>query len=197
MVDWRPILLVVGVMLAWLSGFMLFPISVDFYKQDPDSKAFLYSAVLTAIVGISLILPNRGTHNELNLRQAFIMTASCWIVACFFAALPIYFSSLQLSFADAWFEATSGITTTGSTVITDLESTPPGILLWRSLLNWIGGLGVIVLAVALLPMLRIGGMQLFRTESSDTSEKILPRAAQTAKAILIIYISITAIIALC
>ena len=118
-----------------------------------------------------------------------------WVVVGAFAALPLAFCELDLSPAEAVFESVSGITTTGATVIVGLDVAPPGILLWRAILHWLGGIGFIVMAVAILPMLRVGGMQLVRTESSDLSEKILPRAAQVASAIGLIYLGLTVVCA--
>jgi len=125
-----------------------------------------------------------------------VLTLGSWLGVTLFASLPFVFAELNLSFADAFFEAMSGITTTGATVITGLDDAPPGILLWRALLQWLGGIGIIVTAVAMLPMLRVGGMQLFRMESSDTTEKVLPRAAQISTAIGSIYFVLTAICAI-
>ncbi|MGH6884846.1 MAG: TrkH family potassium uptake protein, partial [Geminicoccales bacterium] len=124
-----------------------------------------------------------------------LLTTSVWVVVPVFAALPFAFSELELTLADAVFEAMSGITTTGATVIVGLDVAPPGILLWRAILHWLGGIGFIVMGVAILPMLRVGGMQLVRTESSDLSEKILPRAAQVASAIGLIYLGLTVLCA--
>ena len=129
------------------------------------------------------------------MRQAFLLTALAWVVIAAFGALPFVFSNLELAYTDAFFEAMSGVTTTGSTVITGLDFAPPGILLWRAILQWLGGIGIIVMAVAVLPMLQVGGMQLFRMESSDTSEKILPRAAQIVGAIAALYFCLTALCA--
>ena len=147
---------------------------------------------MTLFTGVTLVLMNQGYGNAaLTGRQTFLLTTSVWIVVGFFAALPIAFSELNLTLADAVFESVSGITTTGATVIVGLDVAPPGILLWRAILHWLGGIGFIVVAVAILPMLRVGGMQLVRTESSDLSEKILPRAAQVASAISLIYFGLT------
>jgi trk system potassium uptake protein TrkH len=132
---------------------------------------------------------------ELSSRHAFLMVAAVWLVVALFAALPLVFSDLNLTLADAVFEATSGITTTGATVLVGLDVAPPGILLWRAILQWLGGIGIIVMGVAILPMLRVGGMQLVRAESSDLSEKILPRAAQIASAIGLIYLALTVLCA--
>ena len=128
---------------------------------------------------------------RLTIRQAFLLTSLSWVVLTTFAALPFTFSKLEMSYTDSFFEAMSGITTTGATVITGLDFAPPGILLWRAVLQWLGGIGIIVMAIAVLPMLRVGGMQLFRMESSDQSEKVLPRAAQIASSIGLIYVGLT------
>src|SRR3546814_7306882 len=119
------------------------------------------------------MLITRSPMTRLSLRQAFLLVAISWIVLPLLAGLPFAFSDLNLTFADAYFETVSGLTTTGSTVIVGLDNAPPGVLLWRSLLHWLGGVGIIGMAVAVLPMLRGGGLQLFRMESSDRSDKLL------------------------
>ena len=139
---------------------------------------FLASAGLTLFIGVSLIITSRGGQMTIGIREAFILTIWSWLGVTLFASLPFVFAELNLSFSDAFFEAMSGITTTGATVILNLDDAPPGILLWRALLQWLGGIGIIVTAVAVLPMLKVGGMQLFRMESSDTTEKVLPRAVR-------------------
>ena len=141
------------------------------------------------------MLTTGGREMRLGIREAFVLTALSWLAITTFAALPFVLSDLGLSYTDAFFEAMSGVTTTGATVIVGLERAPPGILLWRALLQWLGGIGIIVMAVAILPMLQVGGMQLFRTESSDRSEKVLPRAAQLANAVGSIYLALTLICA--
>lgn len=186
MINLRPILQVNGILLAILAAAMLLPAFIGATLGNPDWKVFLFSAFITAFIGSGLFITNRGYKGELNLRQAFIFTTSSWVVLPIFGALPLYYSDFGLDFADAYFEAVSGITTTGSTVISGLDTATPELLLWRAILQWLGGIGIIVFAIAILPMLRIGGMQLFRSESSE-KEKILPRAAQTANAIAAIY----------
>ena len=176
-----------------LGLFMLVPSLVDWSYDHVDSFVFLSSAAVTLFASISLILANRGVGEELHIKQAFLLTTVVWVVLPAFAALPFAFSELELSFTDSYFEAMSGLTTTGSTIITNLDNSPPGILIWRALLQWLGGVGIIVMAVAVLPMLRIGGMQLFQMESSDTSEKILPRAAQVSGAVASLYLALSAI----
>jgi trk system potassium uptake protein TrkH len=190
--DLRPILLVVGILLIILALFMAPPMVADMAAGHPDWQVFLAAGGVTLFTGVSLVLMNRDPgSSEITGRQAFLLTTVAWIALTFFAALPLTFSDLELDFADAVFEAMSGITTTGSTVIIGLEHAPPGILLWRAILQWLGGIGIIVMGMAILPILSVGGMQLVRTESSDLSEKILPRAAQIASAIGMIYLSLT------
>ncbi len=142
-----------------------------------------------------MILTMRTGETRITTRQAFLLTTLSWLVIGIFGALPFAFADLNLSFTDAVFESMSGITTTGATVLTGLDSAPPGILLWRALLQWLGGIGIIVMAVAILPKLSVGGMQLFRTESSDQSEKAFPRVAQVATAIGMLYVGLTALCA--
>ncbi len=147
---------------------------------------------LTGSLGSLLAMANRSTEKiELKVREAFLMTALCWVITPLFAALPLYWSDLNLSYLDSWFEAVSSITTTGSTIIATLSKASKGVLLWRSILQWLGGTGIILMALIILPTLRIGGMQLFRSEFSDKSEKILPRVSQISSAITSIYVFFT------
>jgi trk system potassium uptake protein len=194
--DLRPILVVIGILLIILALFMAPPMVADMAAGHADWQVFLAAGAATLFTGVTLVLMNQGYGDaELTGRQAFLLTGSVWVVVGAFAALPLAFCELDLSPAEAVFESVSGITTTGATVIVGLDVAPPGILLWRAILHWLGGIGFIVMAVAILPMLRVGGMQLVRTESSDLSEKILPRAAQVASAIGLIYLGLTAICA--
>ena len=189
--DFRPVLFVVGILLITLALAMALPAIADGVAGDPDWQVFLASSVFTLFIGTCLVLSNRMREPRLTVRQAFVLTTVSWIVVAAFAALPFAFCELELTYTDAYFEAMSGLTTTGSTVIVGLDQAPPGILLWRALLQWLGGIGIIVTAIAILPMLRVGGMQLFHTESSDSSEKVLPRAAQLAGAIGLVYLALT------
>lgn len=195
MFDLRPILYIVGLLLTTLSLAMTLPAIADAATGHSDWQVFLAAAGLTLFVGVALVLTTRTADMRVGVRQAFLLTTLSWVTTAAFAALPFTFAELGLSYTDAFFEAMSGLTTTGSTVIVGLDDAPPGILLWRALLQWLGGIGIIVMAVAVLPMLRVGGMQLFRTESSDQSEKVLPRATQLAGAIGSIYFALTAICA--
>ncbi len=191
MIDFRPILMVVGVFLSFLAVGMCIPAAVDYFHGNPDWQVFTASAGLTLFIGVGLALTNRSQGGRLNMRQAFLMTTLSWVSVTLFASLPFQFSELDMSFTDSFFEAMSGMTTTGSTVITGLDDAPPGILLWRSILEWLGGIGIVVVAIVILPMLRVGGMQLFRMESSEQGDKALPRVAQVASAIGAIYIGLT------
>lgn len=184
----RPILQIHGWFLIIVAVLALFPAGVDAMTANPDWRTFVYTAFVTGFLGGALVLSSRGVPISLNFRQAFLLTTSSWLLISAFGALPFMLSSLGLGFTDAFFESMSGLTTTGSTVLTGLDAMPPGILLWRSLLQWMGGIGIIAMAIALLPMMRVGGMQLFRSESSDQSEKAFPRAAQVAGTTVLVYL---------
>ena len=179
-----------------LGGGMLIPMAVDIVAGEANWQTFLLSALATLVIGGVFFLSNRGTGEKLTLRQAFLLTVFAWLILPAFAALPFTLSNLSLSYTDSFFEAMSGLTTTGSTIMTGLDTAPPGILIWRALLQWLGGVGIVVMAVAILPLLQIGGMQLFKMESSDTSEKILPRTAQISIAVSGLYLAFTALCAL-
>jgi trk system potassium uptake protein TrkH len=176
---------------------MTLPMLIDLYYGNPDWKVFFLCILATSFFGGILVLSNRtGPEGfSINVRQAFLLTCLSWICLATFASLPLWFSELKLSFTDAFFEAMSGITTTGSTVIVGLDKAPPGILMWRALLQWLGGIGIIVMALSVLPFLKVGGMQLFRTESSE-SEKAMPRATKLASSIAYIYFGLTLLCAI-
>ena len=195
MFDFRPILFITGILMSTLALAMCIPAIVDASSGNSDWQVFAGSATLTLFIGVLLMLTMRSTIRQLGLRQAFVLTTLCWVITPAFAAIPFSFANLELSYTDAFFEAMSGVTTTGATVITGLDNAPPGILLWRALLQWLGGIGIIAMAIAVLPLLRVGGMQLFHMESSDTSEKVLPRAAQITAWIAVIYLVLTVVCA--
>ena len=196
MLDFRPIALVNGILLATLATAMMLPALVDLALGNPDWIVFATAAGATLFVGLAMTMSTRGSAGNMNVREAFVMTTLAWVLLAVFASLPFVWSELSLSFTDAYFESMSGLTTTGATVITGLDHAPPGILLWRGLLQWLGGLGIIVMAIAVLPMLQIGGMQLFKIEAFDTSEKILPRATQISGSLTGLYILFTLICAI-
>ena len=195
--KFSPIIYLIGMLLCILSLFMMIPAFVDWLYGNNDWPAFVGASLLTLFVGAILYLSNRGSTTEhLELRQAFLLTNSAWISIALFGSLPFLLSEIDMSFTDAIFESTSGITTTGATVINNLEATSHGILIWRALLQWLGGVGIIVMALAVLPMLSIGGMQLFKTESYETPDKVVPKAASFAAGISIVYITLTVLWAL-
>lgn len=193
--DFRPVFYVIGILLSILSVSMVFPMMADIYTGSSDWKVFFLGIIITAFFGGSFILSNAGQNFDLSIRQAFMLTVLSWLAIALFGAFPFYLSKMNMSFTDSFFEAMSGITTTGATVMTNLEDAPKGLLLWRAILQWLGGIGIIVMALSVLPFLKVGGMQLFRTESSE-SEKALPRAAQLASSIAIIYVGLTALCAI-
>lgn len=193
----RPILYLLGLLLMAAGGMMLFPLAVDLYYGNRDWRAFAAAAALSGTIGAGMSYWCRGSLQEgLDLRQAFLLTPLSWLTVAAISAFPFFFSDFGIvsrSLTNSFFESMSGITTTGSTVIANLDEAPPGLLLWRAQLQWMGGIGIIALAIAILPALGIGGMQLFRTESSDRSEKVMPRVRQIAAALGLVYVSLTAL----
>jgi trk system potassium uptake protein TrkH len=179
---------VIGWLLLLLAMSMLVPMFAELVDGHPDWRAFLVSAGITGFIGVLLILTNRRPQFHLQFRALFLLTTLSWLLVALFSALPLQLGAAQLSLTDAVFEAMSGMTTTGSTVITGLDRASRGLLLWRSLLHALGGIGIIVMAIVLLPFLRVGGMQLFRTESSDRSEKLFPNTAVMVRRLLIVYL---------
>lgn len=196
MIDFRPILQVSGWLLCVLAAAMLVPTALDAALGHDEWRVFLGSAGATLFVGLALVLGTRAEWRDLTVRQAYLATTVAWLAPIPFAALPFVFGPLDLSFTDAVFEATSGITTTGSTVIAGLDRLPAGLLLWRGLLQWLGGIGIIVMALAVLPVLNIGGMQMFRIEMVSPSEKAAPRAARIGAGIIGVYVGMTAVLAI-
>ena len=186
----KTVFFAIGVLLAILGIFMLIPFFIQFLYNDKNN-GFLSSSSITVFIGILLILTNIQEDKKLNLQQAFLLTVLSWLSIAFFGSLPFMLSDLNLTFVDSFFESMSGITTTGSTIITNLDSAPKNILIWRAILQWLGGIGIIVMAITILPLLNVGGMQLFRMESSDTAEKILPKTREISLLIAIIYLGLT------
>ncbi|WED26663.1 TrkH family potassium uptake protein [Vibrio sp. DW001] len=191
MVNFRPIMFVIGLVLSKLALFMYIPTLVAFFSGTDGFLEFGKAVVITHIAAFLCISLGKTEHFRLGVRDMFLITSLVWMIASVFAALPFVFIN-HISFTDAYFETMSGITTTGSTVLSGLDNMAPSILLWRSTLQWLGGIGFIVMAVAVLPMLNVGGMRLFQTESSDWSDKSSPRAKTVAKNIVAVYLSLTA-----
>jgi len=186
----KTVFFAIGVLLVILGVFMLIPFFVQFIYEEKNN-AFLLSATVTAFIGTLLMLTNLEVNRKLNLQQVFLLTTLSWLGIAIFGCLPFLLSDLNLSVVDSFFESMSGITTTGSTIITNLDITPKSILIWRAILQWLGGIGVIVMAITVLPLLNVGGMQLFKMDSADTTEKILPKTREVTLAISIIYIVLT------
>ena len=192
MIDMRPVGYVIGILVVFLGLTMLAPLAVDFGQGNGHWPVFATSAVITIISGGFLALASsNGTHVGLDIQKTFLLTTLVWVALSVFASIPFILGFTNANLVDAIFEAVSGITTTGSTVFNELDKMPKGLLLWRGILQWLGGIGIIVVAMVFLPELRVGGMQIFRAEGFDTLGKILPRATTIAFQISIIYVGIT------
>ncbi|MDX5594632.1 TrkH family potassium uptake protein [Pseudovibrio sp. SPO723] len=190
MIPLRPVLNILGYLYVGLALVMLVPAIVDVAARNPDWQAFVMSSLIVGMIGVLLVAALGGSLNDrLDVRQVFLLTTLAWVTIPAFGALP--FLGLGIGYVDAAFETISGFTTTGSTVLTGLDTLPPGLLLWRSLSHWFGGVGIIVMAIVLMPLLRIGGMQLFRAESSDRSEKVVSRASDLVRWIGGVYVALT------
>lgn len=194
MPDFRPIGYIIGLLVTVLGVTMLIPFLVDYAYGNGQETVFLRSALVTVLVGSLIALASaNGVSQGLTIQQNFLLTSGVWLALPVFGAIPFVLGATEARLVDAFFEAMSGLTTTGSTVFSGLDELPEGLLLWRSMLQWFGGIGIIVVAMVFLPELRIGGMQIFRSESFDTMGKILPRAAQIASRISAIYVGLTVI----
>ena len=185
----KTVFFIIGILLIILGVFMLAPYVIQLI-YDENSSSFFSSSIITIIIGILIVLTSLTKEKQLNLRQAFLFSSLAWISIAFFGSIPFVLSNLELSFSEAFFESMSGITTTGSTVILDLDSSPKSILLWRAIMQWLGGIGIIVMATTVLPLLKVGGMQLFQLDTSGT-EKILPKTVEISVLIISIYTSLT------
>ena len=190
MSNYKTVFFTLGILQVILGLAMIMPIIVQFIYSELDSS-FISSGIITIIFGILFFLSNLDHDKKLNLPQAFLLTALSWLSIAIFGSLPFIFSNLSLDITDAFFESMSGITTTGSTIITNLEAAPKSILIWRAILQWLGGIGVIVMAITLMPIMNVGGMQLFKISSNDTAEKILPKSKEISLRLILIYLVLT------
>ena len=195
MTNYKTVFFVLGILLIILGFFMMVPVIVQLIFDQFDGT-FIYSSAITIFMGILFLLSNLDQDKKLNVQQAFLLTSLSWTSIAIFGSLPFIFSNLELTFSDAFFESMSGITTTGSTIMQDLNSAPKAILIWRSLLQWLGGIGIVVMAITVMPLLNIGGMQLFKLDSGDTTEKILPKTREIAFNIFSIYCFLSIICAI-
>ncbi|MEM7520763.1 MAG: TrkH family potassium uptake protein [Pseudomonadota bacterium] len=192
MFDLRPVGYVVGLLVAVLGLAMLLPLLVDIAEGRGQWDVFAEAALLTFLPGVLIAVASaNAVRDRLSIQQTFLITTGVWLLLPFFGALPFMMGATQSSFTDAFFEAMSGLTTTGSTVLSGLDTLPKGLLLWRGILQWLGGVGIIVVAMVFLPELKVGGMQIFKSEGFDTMGKILPRAGEIATQISVIYVLLT------
>ena len=191
MPNYKTVFFTLGILQIILGVFMFIPIIAQLIYKEIDSS-FLGASIVTIIFGTLFFLSNFDHDKKLNLQQAFLLTALSWLSIAIFGSLPFIFSSYNFSLTNAFFESMSGITTTGSTIIPNLDNMPKSILLWRAILQWLGGIGIIVMAITLMPIMNVGGMQLFKISNNDTSEKILPKSKEIALRLILIYTSLTA-----
>ncbi len=197
MFDLRPVGYVLGLLVLTLGVTMLVPLVADILAANGHWGAFAEACAITVLTGLFVTLAcANGVSKGLTIQQTFILTTGVWLVLPLFGALPFILGDSQLRVVDGFFEAMSGLTTTGATIITDIDTLPVGLNLWRGLMQWFGGIGIIVVAMVFLPELRVGGMQIFRSEGFDTFGKILPRAGEIASRISVIYVALTVMCAL-
>ena len=195
MSNYKTVFFTLGILLIILGVAMIVPVAFQLIYGEFDST-FIISSIITITFGILFFLSNIDHLKSINTQQAFLLTALSWLAIATFGSLPFFFSKLNLSITDSFFESMSGITTTGATILSNIESSPKGILVWRSMLQWLGGIGVILMAITLMPIMNIGGMQLLKISSYDTSEKILPKSKEISLRLITVYISLTFLCAL-
>ena len=190
MSNYKTVFFTLGILQIILGASMIVPIIIQFAYNQLDSS-FIGASIITIIFGTLFFLSNLDHQKKLNLQQAFLLTALSWLSIAIFGSLPFIFSNLQLNITDAFFESMSGITTTGSTIIVDLNNSPKSILFWRAILQWLGGIGIIVMAITLMPLMNVGGMQLFKISSNDKAEKILPKSKEISLRLILVYSFLT------
>ena len=190
MSNYKTVFFTLGILQMILGVFMFIPIILQFVYSEIDSS-FFGASIVTIIFGTLFFLSNLDHDKHLTLQQAFLLTALSWLSIAIFGSLPFIFSDLNFSFTNAFFESMSGITTTGSTIISNLNEMPKSILLWRAILQWLGGIGIIIMAITLMPIMNVGGMQLFKISNNDSSEKILPKSKEIAVRLIYIYTALT------
>lgn len=186
----KTVFFLIGILLIVLGVAMLAPYSLQIIFEE-KSHSFISSSFVTIFIGVLFILANLQKEFKLNLRQTFLFSSLAWIMVAIFGSLPFLLAAQEFSFSEAFFESMSGITTTGATIISNLDDTPKSILLWRAIMQWLGGIGIVVMAITILPLLKVGGMQLFKMEGPDSTEKILPRTIEVAAIIISTYVALT------
>jgi trk system potassium uptake protein TrkH len=191
--QFKSILRLLGALIFFVGAMMVFPLFFSLYYRDGDSLPILFSMLSSLLFGFSLFFIFKGEIEEISHREGFLIVSLGWILAAFFGSLPYFFSGTFNSFVNAYFESASGFTTTGASVLKSIEDLPRGILFWRSMTHWLGGMGIILLSIAVLPLLGVGGMQLFKAEvPGPVTDKIKPRIAETAKTLWKVYIILSA-----
>ena len=186
----KTVFFLIGILLIVLGSSMLAPYSIQVLYGE-NSHSFISSSFVTIFIGILFVLANLEKEFKLNLRQTFLFSTLAWLMIAIFGSLPFLLSANEFTISEAFFESMSGITTTGATVISDLDNSPKSILLWRAIMQWLGGIGIVVMAITILPLLKVGGMQLFKMEGPGTTEKILPRTIEVAAIIISTYVALT------
>ena len=186
----KTVFFMIGVLLIVLGFSMLVPYSIQLIYAE-NSHSFVSSSFVTIFIGVLFVLANLEREFRLSLRQTFLFSTLAWLMVAIFGSLPFLLSPKEFTFSEAFFESMSGITTTGATIITNLDESPKSILLWRAIMQWLGGIGIVVMAITILPLLKVGGMQLFKMEGPDSTEKILPRTIEVAAIIISTYLVLT------
>ena len=186
----KTVFFLIGILLIVLGTSMLAPYMLQVIFKE-GSHSFISASFVTIFIGVLFILANLEREFKLNLRQTFLFSSLAWLMIASFGSLPFLLSTQNFSLSEAFFESMSGITTTGATIISDLDNSPKSILLWRAIMQWLGGIGIVVMAITILPLLKVGGMQLFKMEGPDSTEKILPRTIEVATIIISTYIVLT------
>ncbi len=191
MFNLKPIALVIGTVTCAVGFFLFIPLIAEIIYESESWQSYAVPILLYLIVGGSLVITNRNVDLKISLKEAFIITVLSWLLLTFLCAVPFLYTEVNLGIVDALFESMSGVTTTGATTLSNLESLPKGILIWRAFLQWLGGIGIVVIALFILPFLRIGGMQLFHLEGDDPYDKSLPKISSVIKKIFVIYTTLT------
>ena len=186
----KTVFFLIGILLIVLGASMLAPYSIQVLYGE-NSHSFISSSFVTIFIGILFVLANLEKEFKLNLRQTFLFSTLAWFMVAIFGSLPFLLSASKFTLSEAFFESMSGITTTGATIISDLDNSPKSILLWRAIMQWLGGIGIVVMAITILPLLKVGGMHLFKMEGPDSTEKILQRTVEVAAIIISTYIALT------
>ena len=183
MENLKSSLFVIGNLLVFFSIYSFIPGVIDYFYQGTDWVVFFVISIVCLFTGLNVSFIFKRKDKDVEVLSAFLLTLISWVLLTFIGALPFYLGTTSLTLIDAFFESMSGLTTTGATVIQNLDSTSKSILIWRAMLQWLGGIGIIVIAIAIFPILKIGGMQLFQSEFSSKEEKVLPRTTKIATGI--------------